>query len=155
MTTRITTLIRKLTWNIPRLALLGSLVAAASLFAGDSPHEHSSPANLVQIVRDATRQFIDVNAATDAGYGNSSAVSAVRTTARWACTTSTAPRLPMARSTPRSPKRSYEFSHGRARQSFQLVGSPNRYGIPAPFFELHVGPSGTTPTAPSWTGTTG
>jgi len=57
----------------------------------------------------------------------------------------------------------YEFSHGRARlvgvefivdaatwlgnhgsapvlegQSFQLVDSPNRYGIPAPFFELHV-----------------
>jgi hypothetical protein len=23
-------------------------------------------------------------------------------------------------------------------QSFQLVDSPNRYGIPAPFFELHV-----------------
>ena len=23
-------------------------------------------------------------------------------------------------------------------QSFQLVGAPNRYGIPGPFFELHV-----------------
>jgi len=69
MTTRITTLIHTSTMNILRLALLGSLVAAASLFAADSSHGHDSPAKLVQIVRDATRPFIDVSAATDAGYG--------------------------------------------------------------------------------------
>ena len=69
MTTRITTLIRTSTRNTLRLAFLGSLVAAASLFGDDSSHEHSSPAKLVQIVRDATRPFIDVGAATAAGYG--------------------------------------------------------------------------------------
>jgi hypothetical protein len=36
-------------------------------------------------------------------------------------------------------------------QTFQLVGSPNRYGL-QPFFELHVGPGVMTPTAPLWTG---
>ena len=71
----------------------------------------------------------------------------------------------VAGSNPAAPTNAYnyEFSHGRARlvgvefivdaatwlanhgsapvlegQSFQLVDSPNRYGIPAPFFELHV-----------------
>src|ERR1035438_522373 len=70
MTTRITTLIYTSTTNILRLALLSSLVLAASLLAvGQDSHEHDSPARLVQLVRDATRQFIDVNAAGPAGYG--------------------------------------------------------------------------------------
>ncbi len=150
MTTRITTLIRTSTRNILRLALLGSLVAAASLSADDSSHEHSSPAKLVQIVRDATRPFIDVGAATDAGYGQFlGCVSALVADGE---IDATKPEALI-----------YEFSQGRARlvgvefivdaatwlanhvsapvlegQSFQLVDSPNRYGIPAPFFELHV-----------------
>lgn len=70
MTTRITTLIHTSTTNILRLALLSSLVWAAPLFAvGQTGHDHNSPAQLVQLVRQYTRQFIDVNNAGPAGYG--------------------------------------------------------------------------------------
>ena len=60
------------------LALLSSLFAASLLLAADTAtqdsnqayasHEQAVPAKLVQLVRDATRQFINVNAATAAGY---------------------------------------------------------------------------------------
>ncbi len=66
--------------GILHLALLSSL-AVAPLLAADGvaatadssqsqvDHEHgAASAKLVQLVRDATRQFIDVNAATAAGY---------------------------------------------------------------------------------------
>jgi hypothetical protein len=53
----------------PRLMLVGALIAAVPLLGqGHEGHEHASPARLVQIVRDATRQFINVNGATAAGY---------------------------------------------------------------------------------------
>lgn len=60
------------------LALTGSLLLAASAASSAGEHDHAygnsqhhgkSPAKLVRLVRDATRQFIDVNAATRAGYG--------------------------------------------------------------------------------------
>jgi hypothetical protein len=67
---------RKLNMNV-RLALLSALGAAA-LFAADggtandAQHTHDghqeAPAKLVQMVRDATLQFVDVNAATAANY---------------------------------------------------------------------------------------
>jgi hypothetical protein len=68
-----TTLIRKSTMCILRLGLLSSLAAAGPLLAagtgvGDSESEQAAPANLVQIVREATERFVDVNAATAAGY---------------------------------------------------------------------------------------
>ena len=75
MTTRITSLIRTSTTSMLRLALLSSLVTATPLFAADgaatnhSAHEQSVPAKLVQLVRAGTKQYIDVNAATAAGYG--------------------------------------------------------------------------------------
>lgn len=75
MTTRITTLIHTSTTNILRLAVLGSFVLTAPLLAlGQEAQEHehgSSPASaqLVQLVRQATRQFVDVNNAGPAGYG--------------------------------------------------------------------------------------
>ena len=70
MTTRITSLIQAFTINMLRLALLGSLALAAPLLAvGQAAHDHSAPARLVQIVRQATQQFIDVNATAVAGYG--------------------------------------------------------------------------------------
>ena len=77
MTTKTTTLIRKSTMCVLRLGLLSTLAAAGPLLAagmepGDSEQEQaasaSAPAELVQIVRAATQQFIDVNAATAAGY---------------------------------------------------------------------------------------
>jgi hypothetical protein len=73
MTNRIATLIHKSAIVTLRLALLSSLVAAAPLFAGDNASDHAghgaAPAKLVQEVREATRQYLDVNAATAAGYG--------------------------------------------------------------------------------------
>ena len=79
MTTRIGTFIDKSLSRILHLALLSTLavattvVAAGSTAADDSGpahagHDQAAPAKLVQLVRDATRQFINVNAATAAGY---------------------------------------------------------------------------------------
>jgi hypothetical protein len=61
------------------LTLLSSVTAAVPLVAADgattkhgehrrSGRAHATPAKLVQLVRDATNQFADVNAATAAGY---------------------------------------------------------------------------------------
>jgi DNA-directed RNA polymerase specialized sigma24 family protein len=55
-----------------RLALVASLAMAAPMFAsGQEPGDsnHAAPAKLVQLVRESTRQFVNVNAATTAGYG--------------------------------------------------------------------------------------
>lgn len=55
------------------LVLLGRLVLSASLLAADGhssqAHEQDTPARLVHLVREATRQFIDVNNAGAAEYG--------------------------------------------------------------------------------------
>jgi len=72
MKTRFTSMIHKSGKCVLRLALVSSLVTPTPVIkAGQSGHDHeqAAPAKLVQIVRDATRQFIDVNAATAAGYG--------------------------------------------------------------------------------------
>jgi hypothetical protein len=62
MTTKTTTLIHKSTMCILRLGLLSTLGAAGPLLA------QAAPPNLVQIVREATEKFTNVNAATAAGY---------------------------------------------------------------------------------------
>jgi len=72
MATRITNLIHLSTTNILRLALLGSFVMTAPLLAmgqGHAGHDQADSAKLVQIVRNATKQFLDVNNAGAAGYG--------------------------------------------------------------------------------------
>lgn len=71
MTTQVTTRIHASTTNILRLALMASLTLAAPLLAvgQTSHHDHAASAKLVQLVRDATKQFINVNNATAAGYG--------------------------------------------------------------------------------------
>ena len=77
MTTRLPTPIYKSNSRILHLALVSTLMAPLALFGArdtkDSEQAHAghqgAPAKLVQLVRDATRQFIDVNAATSAGYG--------------------------------------------------------------------------------------
>jgi hypothetical protein len=66
---RIANLIHTSTKTILPLVLLGTLVTAAPLFAQDSAHaSHAASAKLVQDVREATRQFLDVNDAGPAGY---------------------------------------------------------------------------------------
>jgi hypothetical protein len=166
---RIQTAVHKLTRISLRPLLLGTLIAAATLFAGtDDPHLHSAhersiPAKLVQTVRNATVQFTNVNSATAAGYqplfgcvsgpdhgamgvhyinlalyadGKVDAaqpealiyepsnggmvfvgVEYIVDAATWMAQNSAPPML--------------------EGQAFQLVTSPNRYGLPA-FFELHV-----------------
>jgi len=75
MTTRITSLIHTSTTSILRLALLGSLITVAPLFAADnaatthSAHQQAAPGTLVEQVRAGTKKYIDVNNATAAGYG--------------------------------------------------------------------------------------
>jgi len=75
MTMRITSLIHTSTTSILRMALLGSLVTAAPLFAADnaatthSAHQPAAEGTLVEQVRAGTRKYIDVNNATAAGYG--------------------------------------------------------------------------------------
>jgi hypothetical protein len=57
------------------LALLLSLILATPLLAAEKPSNHaaahpaSSQASLVKLVREGTRQYVDVNNATAAGYG--------------------------------------------------------------------------------------
>ena len=71
MKSQITSMFRWSTRCVLRLALTAGLIVPTPLLrAGPSEHEHhSAPAKLVQIVRDATRQYFDVNAAIGAGYG--------------------------------------------------------------------------------------
>ena len=64
--TRIATLIYR---SMLPLSLLASSIIASPLFAEDSAHAmHQMPAKLVQDVREATAQFLDVNNAGPAGY---------------------------------------------------------------------------------------
>ena len=77
--TKIEIFSHKFNRRILGLTLLGSLTAAAPLIAADDTatqaaeqahagHAKASSAKLVQLVRDATKQFVDVNVATAAGY---------------------------------------------------------------------------------------
>ena len=58
------------TFRVLNMGLLCGAVAIAPIFAQDAAHQdHSAPAKLVDEVRQATQQFIDVNNAGPAGYG--------------------------------------------------------------------------------------
>ena len=173
MQTRITTFIPTSIINMLRLALLSSFVAASPILAaGQLNHEHehdssskAAPSKLVQIVREATQQFIDVNNAGHAGYEPA-----------FGCVTGpdhgamgihyiNGPLVMGGQVDARHPQALiYEPVGNRLRlvgvefivdapswlanhqgvppmlegQAFQLVGAPNRFGIPNPFFELHV-----------------
>lgn len=75
MTMPISQLIQKSTLRVLTLGLLSSLIIATPLFAAEKPahhtaHEAPASATLVQAVRAGTRQYIDVNNATAAGYGS-------------------------------------------------------------------------------------
>ncbi len=156
------------------LTLLSSLTAAAPLIAADdsatkeAEHAHAgqaqaAPAKLVQLVRDATKQFVDVNAATTAGYqpflgcvsgpdhgamGNhyvngalvgDGLLDASRPEVLIYEASASALRLVgvefvVFADTWLAHHSSPPVLEG---QSFQFVSSPNRYGLPA-HFELHV-----------------
>ncbi len=162
MTTGIRTLIGTSITNAPRLVLLSALVAATSLPGmAQANHDHAAPAKLVQIVREATRKYIDVNnAAPDYGpafgcvsgpdhgamgihYINGALldgdIDAEHPEALIYEPVGDQRRLVgveyiVDASTWMSNHTAPPMLEG---QAFQFVGSPNRYGIP-PFFELHV-----------------
>jgi hypothetical protein len=167
MKTRITTMIHKSAKYVLRFALVSSLITPTPVIkAGQAghEHEHGAPAKLVQAVRDATRQFIDVNVATAAGYGPFLGCVSGPDHGAMGVHYVNGPLVMDGLLDASHPEALiYEPSNGKLRlvgvefivdaatwlanhnnnppalegQSFLLVGSPNRYGIPA-FFELHV-----------------
>jgi hypothetical protein len=175
MATRITTLIHTATMSILRLLLLTSLATAAPVLAADGAaatkdsehgtagHEQASPARLVQLVRDATQQFINVNAAVAAGYGPFLGCVSGPEHGAMGVHYVKGDLVGDGQLDATHPEALiYEPSKGGLRlvgvefivdaatwlanhdgppvlegQSFHLVASPNRYALPA-FFELHV-----------------
>jgi hypothetical protein len=156
------------------LTLLSSLIGGAVLLATDSPptqepeHAHAgqkqaAPASLVQLVREATKNFADVNAATAAGYQPFlGCVSGPDHGAMGNHYVNGALVGDGLLDASRPEVLIYEPSNGGLKlvgvefvviadswlaqhssppvlegQSFQFVASPNRYGLPA-HFELHV-----------------
>ena len=150
---------------VVRLALVGVFLAAPPRMAAQQIHdEHAAaPARLVQLVRDATRPFIDVNAATAAGYGPFlGCVSGPDRGAMGVHYVNGALVQDGTLDASRPEALIYEPDGDRLRlvgvefivdastwlshhdappvlegQTFQFVSSPNRYALPA-FFELHV-----------------
>jgi hypothetical protein len=160
MTSRITTL------SFLGLALLTGVTTNKPLLAqAHADHDHGAPgpAALVQIVRDATRQFIDVNAATAAGYSPFLGCVSGPDHGAMGVHYVNGPLVGDGLIDATKPEALiYEPSGDRLRlvgvefivdagtwlahhtsppvlegQTFQFVGSPNRYALPA-FFELHV-----------------
>jgi hypothetical protein len=129
-----------------------------------SAHSQHAPARLVQVVRHNTRQFVDVNNAgpdyvpmfgcvsgPDHGamgihYINGALVGDGEVDPRYPEALIYEPignyrRLVGVEFIVDAP--TYLAAHKGVPpklygQAFQLVGTPNRYGIPSPFFELHV-----------------
>lgn len=149
---------RHTTLTLALLGLMASTVFAANLTA----EEHESSPKLMQIVQGATRQYADVNVAVAAGYGPFlGCVSGPDHGAMGIHYVNGA--LLNGQLDPERPQALiYEPSDGKLRlvgvefivdqaawdkansappvlegQSFQFVGSPNRFNIPA-FYELHV-----------------
>jgi hypothetical protein len=150
---------------VVRLALVGVFLAPPPRMTAQQIHdEHAAaPARLVQLVRDATRPFVDVNAATAAGYGPFlGCVSGPDHGAMGVHYVNGALVQDGTLDAARPEALIYEPDGDRLRlvgvefivdaatwlahhtappvlegQTFQFVSSPNRYALPA-FFELHV-----------------
>jgi len=165
MTTSAKTMVSiSLMWVL-RLTLLTCAVVGMRLVAtGQVVHDHSAPAKLVQIVRQATQQFIDVNAAEAAGYGPAFGCVSGPDHGAMGIHYINGPLVGDGLIDAAHPEALiYEPAGDKRRlvgveyivdaatwltnhngvppslegQAFQFVGSPNRYGIPA-IFELHV-----------------
>ena len=143
----------------------GAPLAAAGQSRDSRPDLAQAPAaKLVQMVREATTQYIDVNNATAAGYGpflgcvsgsdhGAMGVHYVNPTlvASGQIDAAHPQALIYEPSNGKMSLVGVEFIVDSATwlkshdgppvlegQSFLLIDSPNRYSIPAPFFELHV-----------------
>ena len=166
MKTRMHTLIHRSSRRILQLVLLSSLTIGAVVIAADdghASHANTVPAKLVQTVRDATRQFVNVNAATAAGYQPFLGCVSGPDHGAMGFHYVNGPLVADGLIDATKPEALiYEASDGGLKlvgvefvvladtwlahnssppvldgQSFQYVGSPNRYNLPA-HFELHV-----------------
>lgn len=173
MKNTIRNLIGKSTPGILALALLGSLAATKpAVAADDTAHDHQAHAShaqataspkLVEIVRDATRQYIDVNAATSDQYlpafgcisGPDHGAMGVHyikgSLVADGEIDATRPEALIYEPTPDGLRlvgveyivdaKTWMANHKAPPmlegQAFQFVNSPNRYGLDS-FFELHV-----------------
>src|SRR5678815_589334 len=165
MTTRSTNLMHRSAVSILRLALLGILVTATSLLlAAEKPAAHGQAARLVQLVRNATKGFQDVSN-VPAGYGPFLGCVSGPDHGAMGVHYVNGDLVGDGKIDVSQPEALiYETRNGETKlvgveyivdaatwlaqnnntppvlegQSFQLVGIPNRYNIPAPFFELHV-----------------
>ena len=143
--------------------LAAVLVSSAPIGAtGQDDHQHAAPARLVQIVRDATRQFLDVNNAGPDYVPLFGCVSGPDHGAMGIHYVNVSLVIDGEIDATRPEALIYEPSGNRRRlvgveyivdakawlsvhgappmlegQAFQFVGSPNRYNLD-PFFELHV-----------------
>lgn len=149
-------------------ALLAASAAGVTARAdGQSQHAAhgagATPARFVQIVREATRQYTDINVATADGYGQFLGCISGPQEGAMGIHYVNGPRVADGLLDATKPEALiYEVTGTKARlvgvefivdaaawlaghaeppvlegQSFHYVGSPNRYGLPA-FFELHV-----------------
>lgn len=171
---KLTILFRKPAFSTRRLARLAVLAGAVAALAtatlasddGADPHaahRNAVPAKLVELVRNATGRFVDVNATAAAGYfpafGCVSGPDHGAMGVHYINTMFvgdgqidvTKPEALIYEPTPNGMRLvGVEFIVDAATwmanhtappmlegQAFQLVNSPNRYGLPA-FFELHV-----------------
>ncbi len=163
MKLRTTTSVFKCTMSAVGLGLLTGLVTVAPIVAS-GPSDHDAPARLVQAVRDATRQFIDVNNAGPAGYGAAFGCVSGPDHGAMGIHYVNGPLVMDGEIDEARPEaliyepighrrrlvgveyivdaKTWLDSHAGAPpmlegQAFQFVNSPNRYNL-APFFELHV-----------------
>jgi hypothetical protein len=150
--------------NLIGLTMAVVLTMAPAGVAAQKQHVgHSDDGNLVQVVRDATRPFLDVGGATAAGYGRFlGCVSGPQEGAMGVHYVNGALVQDGQLDASRPEALMYESRNGRLRllgveyivmaeawhathtepptlggQVFHYVGSPNRYALPA-FYELHV-----------------
>jgi hypothetical protein len=165
MRNRLSSFIHISTSTMLRIVLQSSLIAGAPLVtAGQTSHDHAAPAKLVQIVRQATQQFIDVNNTGPAGYGPAFGCVSGPDHGAMGIHYINGPLVVDGEIDAAYPEALiYEPLGNRRRlvgveyivdantwltahngvppnlegQAFQFVNAPNRYGIPA-FFELHV-----------------
>ena len=136
---------------------------APNVLAHDDNHHSTASVGLVREVRQATRQFLDVNNAGPAGYGSLGSCVSGPEKGAMGVHFGNGPLIMDGQLDAQHPELLiYEYNGNRARlvgveflviaeawhannanppvlmgQHFHYVGSPNRYGLP-PFYELHV-----------------
>jgi hypothetical protein len=158
--------IYKSTTDMLRVALLSGFIAAAPLLAlaSDAGHDHAAPARLVRIVQNYTQQFIDVGNLKGTDYAPAFGCVSGPDHGAMGIHYVNGPLVADGVLDARYPEALIYEPVGHKRrlvgvefivdsetwltahnnvppqlegQAFQLVGSPNRYGL-NPFFELHV-----------------